>query len=134
LITLSGAVAIPEDKTDKIMVQQMENEIVDMTGDGITDAPALAIANVGFPIGIGSDAAIECADVTLMFGSLHGLADAIAVSKATLKNVKQNLFGAFDYNAAGVPVPANTLHPGVGLLISSIIVGAAMAFSSHPGY
>jgi len=130
LITPSGAVAMPQDKTNKIMALQMENEIVGMTGDRIYDAPALAMANVGFAIGPGTDVAIESADVTLMRGSLHGLADAIAVSKATLRNVKQNLFGAFVYNTAGVPVAAGILYPIFGLLLSPIIAGAAMAFSS----
>ena len=124
------AEVLPQDKTDKVMALQMEDEIVGMTGDGINDAPALAMANVGFAIGTGTDVAIESADVTLMRGSLHGLADAIAVSKATLRNVKQNLFGAFIYNTAGVPVAAGILYPFFGLLLSPIIAGAAMAFSS----
>lgn len=124
------AEVLPQDKTDKVMALQMENEVVGMTGDGINDAPALAMANVGFAIGTGTDVAIESADVTLMRGSLHGLADAIAVSKATLRNVKQNLFGAFIYNTAGVPVAAGILYPFFGLLLSPIIAGAAMAFSS----
>lgn len=124
------AEVLPQDKTDKVMALQMEGEIVGMTGDGINDAPALAMANVGFAIGTGTDVAIESADVTLMRGSLHGLADAIAVSKATLRNVKQNLFGAFIYNTAGVPVAAGILYPFFGLLLSPIIAGAAMAFSS----
>jgi Cu+-exporting ATPase len=129
-ITEFYAEVLPQDKTDKIVALQMENEIVGMSGDGINDAPALAMANVGFAIGTGADVAIESADVTLMRGSLHGLADAIAVSKATLRNVKQNLFGAFIYNAAGVPVAAGILYPFFGLLLSPIIAGAAMAFSS----
>jgi Cu+-exporting ATPase len=129
-ITEFYAEVLPQDKTDKIVALQMENEIVGMSGDGINDAPALAMANVGFAIGTGTDVAIESADVTLMRGSLHGLADAIAVSKATLRNVKQNLFGAFIYNTAGVPVAAGILYPFFGLLLSPIIAGAAMAFSS----
>jgi len=129
-ITEFFAEVLPEDKTNKVMQLQMENEIVGMTGDGINDAPALAMANVGFAIGTGTDVAIESADITLMRGSLHGLADAIAVSKATLQNIKQNLFGAFIYNAAGVPVAAGILYPFFGLLLSPVIAGAAMAFSS----
>ena len=124
------AEVLPKDKTDKIMALQMENEIVGMTGDGINDAPALATADVGFAIGTGTDVAIESADITLMRGSLHGLADAIAVSKATLRNIKQNLFGAFVYNTAGVPIAAGILYPFFGLLLSPIIAGAAMALSS----
>ena len=124
------AEVLPQDKTEKVMALQMENEIVGMTGDGINDAPALATADVGFAIGTGTDVAIESADITLMRGSLHGLADAIAVSKATLRNIKQNLFGAFVYNAAGVPIAAGILYPFFGLLLSPVIAGAAMAFSS----
>jgi P-type Cu+ transporter len=129
-ITEYFAEVLPQDKTDKIVELQMQEEIVGMTGDGINDAPALAMANVGFAIGTGTDVAIESADITLMRGSLHGLADAIAVSRATLRNIKQNLFGAFIYNAAGVPVAAGVLYPFFGLLLSPVIAGAAMAFSS----
>ena len=121
---------MPEDKAKKVAEYQANGEIVGMTGDGINDAPALAHANVGFAIGTGTDVAIESADITLMRGSLHGLADAIAVSKATLTNIKQNLFGAFIYNAAGVPFAAGVLYPFFGLLLSPVIAGAAMAFSS----
>ncbi|WP_018416550.1 heavy metal translocating P-type ATPase [Teredinibacter turnerae] len=121
---------LPGHKADKIAELQNTGEIVGMTGDGINDAPALAKADVGFAIGSGTDVAIESADVTLMRGSLHGLADAIAVSKATLQNIKQNLFGAFIYNAAGIPVAAGILYPIFGLLLSPVIAGAAMAFSS----
>lgn len=120
----------PADKASKVAELQMQNEIVGMTGDGINDAPALALANVGFAIGTGTDVAIESADITLMRGSLHGLADAIAVSKATLRNIKQNLFGAFIYNVAGVPVAAGVLYPVLGVLMNPVIAGAAMAFSS----
>jgi len=124
------AEVLPEDKSKKVQELQMEGEVVGMTGDGINDAPALAIANVGFAIGTGTDVAIESADITLMRGSLHGLADAIAVSKATLRNIKQSLFGAFVYNVAGVPVAAGILYPLLGVLMNPVIAGAAMAFSS----
>ncbi|MDX2464000.1 MAG: heavy metal translocating P-type ATPase [Porticoccus sp.] len=124
------AEVLPEEKSKKVQELQMEGEVVGMTGDGINDAPALAIANVGFAIGTGTDVAIESADITLIRGSLHGLADAIAVSKATLRNIKQNLFGAFIYNVAGVPFAAGVLYPIFGLLLSPVIAGAAMAFSS----
>ncbi len=124
------AEVMPEDKSAKVAELQAQGEIVGMTGDGINDAPALALANVGFAIGTGTDVAIESADITLMRGSLHGLADAIAVSKATLRNIKQNLVGAFFYNAAGVPFAAGILYPFFGLLLSPVIAGAAMSLSS----
>jgi len=124
------AEVLPEQKSAKVQELQMQGEIVGMTGDGINDAPALSIANVGFAIGTGTDVAIESADITLMRGSLHGLADAIAISKATLNNIKQNLFGAFIYNIAGVPFAAGVFYPISGLLLNPVIAGAAMAFSS----
>ncbi|AXV67442.1 Cu(2+)-exporting ATPase (plasmid) [Pseudoalteromonas lipolytica] len=129
-ITEFFADVLPEDKANKVRELQQQGKIVGMTGDGINDAPALALADVGFAIGTGTDVAIESADITLMRGSLHGLADAIAVSKATLRNIKQNLFGAFIYNVAGIPVAAGILYPFFGLLLSPVIAGAAMAFSS----
>jgi Cu+-exporting ATPase len=129
-ITEVFAQVMPEDKARKVAELQMQGEVVGMTGDGINDAPALALANVGFAIGTGTDVAIESADITLMRGSLHGLADAIAVSKATLRNIKQNLFGAFIYNTAGVPIAAGLLYPFFGVLLNPVIAGAAMAFSS----
>ena len=129
-ITEFFAEVLPEDKAKKVAELQQQGEIVGMTGDGINDAPALAMANVGFAIGTGTDVAIESADITLMRGSLHGLADAIAVSKATLRNIKQNLFGAFVYNAAGIPFAAGVLYPVFGILLSPVVAGAAMAFSS----
>ncbi|PIW62799.1 MAG: copper-translocating P-type ATPase [Shewanella sp. CG12_big_fil_rev_8_21_14_0_65_47_15] len=129
-ITEFFAEVLPQEKSQKVQQLQMQGEIVGMTGDGINDAPALAMANVGFAIGTGTDVAIESADITLMRGSLHGLADAIAISKATLRNIKQNLFGAFIYNVAGVPFAAGVLYPFFDLLLSPVIAGAAMAFSS----
>ena len=129
-ITEFLAEVLPADKASKVQELQDSGETVGMTGDGINDAPALALADVGFAIGTGTDVAIESADITLMRGSLHGLADAIAVSKATLRNIKQNLFGAFIYNVSGIPFAAGVLYPFFGILLSPVIAGAAMAFSS----
>ncbi|MFY8275406.1 heavy metal translocating P-type ATPase [Pseudoalteromonas sp. SSDWG2] len=124
------AQVLPEDKADKVRQLQLQGHVVGMTGDGINDAPALALADVGFAIGTGTDVAIESADITLMRGSLHGLADAIAVSKATLRNIKQNLFGAFAYNSVGIVFATGALYPFFGVLLSPVIAGAAMGFSS----
>jgi len=124
------AEVLPQDKSEKVIFFQQAGEQVAMVGDGINDAPALAQANVGFAIGSGTDVAIESADITLMRGSLHGVADAIAVSRATVRNIKQNLFGAFIYNSLGIPVAAGILYPVMGLLLNPMIAGAAMAMSS----
>lgn len=124
------AEVLPGDKAEKVASLQQRGEIVGMVGDGINDAPALAQADVGYAIGTGTDIAIESADVALMRGSLLGVADAIAISRATVRNIKQNLFGAFIYNVLGIPVAAGVLYPLMGLLLNPIIAGAAMAMSS----
>jgi len=124
------AEVLPQDKADQVASLQARGERVGMVGDGINDAPALARADVGFAIGTGTDVAIESADITLMRGSLHSVVDAVAISKATVRNIKQNLFGAFIYNSLGIPLAAGVLYPLMGILLNPMIAGGAMAMSS----
>ena len=124
------AEVLPEDKAAIVEEMRRKGYTVAMVGDGINDAPALAAADVGFAIGTGTDVAIESAAITLMRGSLHGVADAIEISKATVRNIRQNLFGAFIYNILGIPIAAGVLYPAWGILMSPILAGAAMSLSS----
>jgi Cu+-exporting ATPase len=124
------AEVLPNQKAEIVKRFQGEGHNVAMAGDGINDAPALAQAQVGIAMGTGTDVAMESAGVTLVKGDLRGIVRAILLSRATMRNIKQNLFFAFVYNSIGVPVAAGVLYPFVGILLSPMIAAAAMSFSS----
>jgi Cu+-exporting ATPase len=129
-ITDVAAEVLPEQKSDLVASHKHAGRTVAMAGDGINDAPALALADVGIAMGTGTDIAMESAEVTLLKGDLSGIVRARRLSKATMRNIRQNLFFAFIYNAAGVPIAAGVLYPVFGLLLSPMIAAAAMTFSS----